>query len=93
MTSQIETSYTLVAALIAGDTPRYETLSTRGQQFIRHCNLTGRDSRQIGWHLAGARRGGATLEQVKAVRQIVIEVATEAGVVWKNKIPDVEEAV
>jgi len=70
VTSQIETSYTLVAALIAGDTPR-----------------------QIGWHLAGARRGGATLGQVKAVRQIVIEVATEAGVVWKNKIPDVEEAV
>ncbi|KAF9466232.1 AhpD-like protein [Collybia nuda] len=68
--SPLETSYTLVAALIAGDTPR-----------------------QIGWHLDGARRGGATFEEVQAVRRISMEVASSAGVKWKDDVPEVKDAI
>lgn len=66
--SALETSYTLVAALIAGDTPQ-----------------------QIFWHLNGARRGGATLDEVKAVRQISIEVASRCGISWSDGVPEVPE--
>ncbi|KAF9267468.1 hypothetical protein L218DRAFT_920370 [Marasmius fiardii PR-910] len=45
--------------------------------------------RQINWHLEGARRLGATLEEVKAVRQIAMEVASACGVKWKDGIPEV----
>jgi len=44
---------------------------------------------QVGWHLANARRGGATLEQARASREIAIEVSKSTGVAWKNQIPDV----
>lgn len=67
--SPLETSYVLVASLIASDTPR-----------------------QINWHLDGARRNGATLEEVKAVRQIAIEAASAAGVKWKDGVPEVKES-
>jgi len=64
--SSLETSYTLVAALIAGDTPQ-----------------------QIAWHLDGARRGGATLEEVRAVRELSMEVAKFSGVHWQHSVPEV----
>lgn len=66
-TSPMETSFAMISALIAIDTPR-----------------------QIGWHLEGAIRNGATREEVKAVRTIAIQIATAAGVVWKNSIPDLD---
>jgi len=65
--SSLETSYTLVAALIAGDTPQ-----------------------QIAWHLDGAQRAGATLDEVRAVREISIEVAKFSGVQWQHSVPQVE---
>jgi len=65
--SPLETSYTLVAALIAGDTPQ-----------------------QIDWHLEGAQRGGATFEEVKAVREASIKVATLSGIQWRHPIPEVK---
>lgn len=46
--------------------------------------------RQIGWHLAGARRIGATIEEVRAVRKMAIEVASRAGVQWREEVPDLE---
>ncbi len=66
--SPLETSYVLVASLIASDTPL-----------------------QINWHLDGARRNGATLDEVKAVRLIAVEAASAAGVRWKHAVPDVKE--
>ncbi|SJL13923.1 uncharacterized protein ARMOST_17374 [Armillaria ostoyae] len=66
--SPAETSFTMVAALIANDTPR-----------------------QVDWHLQGSVRNGATLDEVKAVRQIAIEVAKASGVKWKNDVPDIHE--
>ncbi|KAK0452763.1 uncharacterized protein EV420DRAFT_1766118 [Desarmillaria tabescens] len=65
--STAETSFTMVAALIANDTPR-----------------------QVDWHLKGSLRNGATLDEVKAVRQIALDVARTSGVQWKNEIPDIE---
>jgi len=65
--SPLENSYTLIAALIAGDTPQ-----------------------QIIWHLDGARRAGATLEEVQAVRDISIEVAKLSGISWRHSIPQVD---
>ncbi|KIY64167.1 hypothetical protein CYLTODRAFT_438299 [Cylindrobasidium torrendii FP15055 ss-10] len=47
--------------------------------------------RQIGWHIAGALRNGATLSEVKAVREIAIIVAKEAGVISKHSVPEVQE--
>ncbi|KAF9072900.1 AhpD-like protein [Rhodocollybia butyracea] len=64
--SPLETSYVLVASLIANDTPR-----------------------QINWHLDGARRNGATLEQVRAVRQMAIEAAAACGIKWRDGVPEV----
>ena len=66
--NQLETSYVLVGALIAADTPR-----------------------QIVWHLDNARRGGASLEQTRAVRQIAIEVSQSVGVKWREGVPEVKE--
>jgi len=65
--SPAETSFAMVAALIATDVPR-----------------------QIGWHLNGAVRNGASVEEVKAVREISMEVSKMAGVTWKADIPEVE---
>jgi len=45
---------------------------------------------QIGWHLNNARRGGVTLEQARAAREISIEAAKSTGVVWKNQVPEVD---
>ncbi|KAI0759516.1 hypothetical protein BC629DRAFT_1584329 [Irpex lacteus] len=45
--------------------------------------------RQIGWHLANAQHGGASLEEARGVRQISIKVAERAGVQWRNAIPEV----
>ena len=63
----METSFAMISALIAIDTPR-----------------------QIGWHLEGAIRNGATRGEVRAVRAISIQVAEAAGVVWKHDIPDLQ---
>ena len=66
--SQVETSYTMITALIATDVVL-----------------------QTGQHLRGAMRGGASLEEVKGIRAIAIEVAKAAGVSWKKGVPEVED--
>ncbi|KAH6919099.1 AhpD-like protein [Coprinopsis sp. MPI-PUGE-AT-0042] len=65
--SPLETSFSLVAALIAGDTPQ-----------------------QIVWHLKGAHRCGASVEEVQAARNIAIEVAKHSGVTWKHPVPEID---
>ncbi|KAL5528848.1 hypothetical protein ACEPAG_4822 [Sanghuangporus baumii] len=67
---QRDTSYAIVAALIAMDTPR-----------------------QIGWHLANCRRGGASYDEVCAVRDIAIQVASVCGVKWHDGVPEVKDEV
>jgi hypothetical protein len=65
--SQVEMSYTMIASLIAVDTPR-----------------------QVGWHMATAQRGGATLEEVRAIRLIAMKVVEKTGLKWKAGVPDVD---
>ena len=43
---------------------------------------------QLRWHLAGARRNGASEEQVRAVRGMAIEIAKTAGVLSENGTPN-----
>ncbi|KAI0261073.1 hypothetical protein BC834DRAFT_494700 [Gloeopeniophorella convolvens] len=47
--------------------------------------------RQINWHLDNARRGGATFEQARAVRQIAVDISESAGVKWRDGVPEVKE--
>lgn len=47
--------------------------------------------RQINWHMGNARRGGASLEQIRAVRQIAIRASENVGVRWRNDIPEIKE--
>jgi hypothetical protein len=47
--------------------------------------------RQINWHMDNARRGGASLEQVRAARLIAIRASESAGVRWRNVVPETKE--
>ncbi|KAL0947584.1 hypothetical protein HGRIS_013673 [Hohenbuehelia grisea] len=49
--------------------------------------------RQIHWHIAGARRNGASLAEIKAVREIAIEASRHAGVGWKSGVPEVADTI
>lgn len=65
--SEVETSFVMVASLVATDVPL-----------------------QIGWHLDGARRNGASEEEAEAVRRMAIDVAEHAGVVRRFEVPEVK---
>lgn len=67
---QRDTSYVVVSALIAMDTPR-----------------------QINWHLANSRRGGASYEEVCAVREIAMQAATACEVKWRSGVPEAQKEV
>lgn len=45
--------------------------------------------RQAGWHLSGAVRNGATVEEVRAVREISLRIAIKAGVPLKHEVPNI----
>jgi alkylhydroperoxidase/carboxymuconolactone decarboxylase family protein YurZ len=45
--------------------------------------------RQVEWHLTGAVRNGATVEEVRGVREIALKIAIKAGVPLKNEVPDI----
>ncbi|KAK7049457.1 hypothetical protein VNI00_006065 [Paramarasmius palmivorus] len=60
----LETSYVMIAALIASDTPR-----------------------QLNWYFAGARRAGASVEDVKLVREMVMRCGKLVGLHWKHGVP------
>ncbi|KAG9001268.1 hypothetical protein FRB95_002540 [Tulasnella sp. JGI-2019a] len=63
----VDTSFAMISALIASDTPL-----------------------QVGWHLRGAIRNGASEAEVRAVRQIAIDVSSAAGIQWKHTIPNLD---
>ncbi|KII89315.1 hypothetical protein PLICRDRAFT_687915 [Plicaturopsis crispa FD-325 SS-3] len=46
--------------------------------------------RQINWHTNNMRRLGASLEEANAVRTIAMEVATQAGITWKDGVPEIQ---
>lgn len=45
--------------------------------------------KQVSWHLQGAIRNGASLDEVRAIRKISLEVAKASGVVFKNEVPEI----
>ncbi|KAF9057142.1 hypothetical protein BJ165DRAFT_1418664 [Panaeolus papilionaceus] len=45
---------------------------------------------QIAWHLDNARRQSG-LAEARAVREMAVEVAKQAGVRWLNEVPELEE--
>lgn len=54
--------------------------------------IAGDTPQQIAWHLDGAQRGGASFEEVRAVRELSMRVAEFSGVQWRHTIPEVEAA-
>ncbi|KAH9918409.1 uncharacterized protein BXZ73DRAFT_105284 [Epithele typhae] len=70
-----------------------DVLSTRELVYVQVAALVAVDApRQVGWHLANARAGGASAAEVRAVRRIAMDVAARAGVVWRRGVPDLEDA-
>ena len=47
--------------------------------------------KQIDWHINNAKRLGASVQEVRAVREISIEISKKAGVQWRHPIPDLVE--
>ena len=45
--------------------------------------------RQVEWHLTGAIRNGATVEEVRAVREIALRIAVKAGIPLKHEVPNI----
>lgn len=46
--------------------------------------------RQINWHMTNCQRIGASIDDVRAVRAIGMEVAAKCGVVWRVGVPEVK---
>ncbi|KAG6873366.1 hypothetical protein C0995_016475 [Termitomyces sp. Mi166 len=70
-----------------------EILSPLETSYTMIAALTATDNpKQIRWHLDGAQRGGATLEEVQSVRAMSMKVAALSGVRWRNEIPQVRES-
>lgn len=67
-------------------------LSALETSYVLTASLIASDvPRQIRWHLAGALRIGATVDEIRAVREMAKEVAIRAGVQWRDEVPDVED--
>jgi len=82
-------SNTIAYGSVYGHTEILDQLET---SYILVGSLIAVDTpRQIGWHLDNACRGGASLEQIRAVRQIAISASQSAGVRWRNVIPEIKE--
>ncbi|KAJ8522607.1 hypothetical protein ONZ45_g796 [Pleurotus djamor] len=72
----------------------HSVLSPIETSYVLVTSIIANDTpKQINWHLAGARRQGASLEEVKAVRQIAMEAAAFSGITWREGVPEVTESV
>lgn len=68
-----------------------DVLTSTETSFVLCAALVAADTPlQIGWHLSGALRNGATLDEAKAVRRIAMEVAKASGVQWRNEVPEIK---
>ncbi|KAG1735923.1 uncharacterized protein EDB91DRAFT_1143530 [Suillus paluster] len=67
-----------------------EVTSAKETSFTMISALIPNDTpRQVEWHLTGAIRNGATVEEVRAVREIALRIATKAGVSLKHEVPNI----
>ena len=46
-------------------------------------------ARHTEWAFHGAGRNGATVEEMRAVREIAVRIATKVGVPMKHEVPNV----
>jgi len=68
-----------------------DILSTVETSYTLVASLISMDTaQQIVWHLANAQRAGATVAEIRAVREIAMEVGRKAGVEWGNGVPEVQ---
>ncbi|KAJ8489371.1 hypothetical protein ONZ45_g13617 [Pleurotus djamor] len=82
---------TLTYGIVLG---QYSVISPIETSYAMIASIIPLDTpRQVNWHLAGARRQGASLEEVKAVRPIAIEAAAFSGVIWREGVPVVTASV
>lgn len=69
-------------------------LSQRDTSYVIVAALISMDTpRQVTWHLENCRRGGASVEEIQAVRKISMEVAKGCGITWRNGVPEVKEDI
>ncbi|KAK2460667.1 hypothetical protein APHAL10511_007137 [Amanita phalloides] len=69
-----------------------DILSNTETSYTLVASLISMDTaQQIIWHLANARRAGATVAEIRAVRDIAMEVGRETGIEWRNGVPEVDE--
>ncbi|KAG2359207.1 AhpD-like protein [Suillus spraguei] len=67
-----------------------EVTSAKETSFAMISALIPNDTpRQVEWHLPGAVRNGATVEEVRGVREIALKIAIKAGVSLKNEVPNI----
>lgn len=93
--SAAETSFVMIAGLIPQDVSAPWTGFLARMRMLMPCQVNP----QLKGHLRGALNGGATVEQVKAVRDVVIEIckasgmkmlddSTPAGFGWRSEVAD-----
>ncbi|OAX37068.1 hypothetical protein K503DRAFT_771861 [Rhizopogon vinicolor AM-OR11-026] len=67
-----------------------EVTSAKETSFALISSLIANDTpRQAEWHLRGALRNGATLEETRAVREIALRIAIKAGVPLNHEVPNI----
>lgn len=68
-----------------------DVVSLLETSYILITSLIAMDTpRQINWHMTNCQRIGASIDDVRAVRAIAIEVAAKCGVVWRDSVPEVK---
>lgn len=95
--SAAETSFVMIAGLVPQD------VSAPGQVYLSRTPvlMTAQVNPQLKGHLRGALNGGATVDQVKAVRRVVVEIceasgmkmldaSTPAGFGWRSEVADLK---
>ncbi|KAG2065126.1 hypothetical protein BDR04DRAFT_1108962 [Suillus decipiens] len=67
-----------------------EVTSAKETSFAMIAALIPNDTpRQVEWHLPGAVRNGATVEEVRAIREIALKIAIKTGIHLKHEVPDI----
>ncbi|KAH8200293.1 hypothetical protein TruAng_005566 [Truncatella angustata] len=81
--SPIETSFVMIAGLIPQDVSPFQLQGRCAWYWLGEGILTGRKHKkvnpQLKGHLRGALNGGATVEEVRAVREVAMQICEASG--------------
>lgn len=65
-----------------------EVISSKETSFVTISTMIANATpSQLGWHLTRAVHHGATVEEVRTVREIALRIAIKAGVPLKTEVP------